>query len=377
MTVVRNSLNGALRLSLTHTFAWAALALAFFSANAIALDSSVKLDLEATSYPNVSDSTKFEDNFSIGIEPELKSSFNDGDLSFNFTPFVRLDSRDEDRRHLDIRELHVINAMGDWELLIGVSKVFWGVAESSHLVDIVNQTDLLEGIDGEDKLGQPMIRVSRSFEQTVLTGFVLPGFREREFLGADNPLALPFPIDNDPVYQSDDEALNVDYALRFSGFHGIIDYGLSWFHGTTREPTFAPGLDQRLVPQYGLIDQVGLDVQATSGAWLWKLEVINRGFDDGRFGEDFTAAVGGLEYSFYGLSNGSFDLGLLAEYHTDSRNDASTVVFQNDLFLATRLAFTDVQGTDLLAGVFIDQDDDSTSLRIEGTACVWRCQSPS
>ncbi|MBX2867796.1 MAG: hypothetical protein KTR18_03940 [Acidiferrobacterales bacterium] len=345
--------------------------LAVFSAGASAMDATVKIELEATSYTSIEDESKFEDNVAVGIEPEIKGSFNDGDLIYNFTPFIRLDSRDEERQHADIRELHLLNALDDWELSIGISKVFWGVTESSHLVDIINQTDALEGIDGEDKLGQPMVRVSRSFEETVLTGFLLPGFREREFLGSDNPLALPFPINNDPVYQSDAEELNIDYALRFSGYKGIIDYGLSWFHGTSREPSFMPGFDGRLIPQYGLIDQWGVDIQATIDAWLWKLEVINRNYDDDAFGEDFTAAVGGFEYSFYGMADGLFDLGLLAEYHTDSRNDPSSVNFQNDLFLATRLAFNDAESSELLAGIFVDQDDDSTSLRIEGSRRVF------
>ena len=43
---------------------------------------------------------------------------------------------------------------------VGVGKVFWGVTESQHLVDIINQTDLVENIDTEDKLGQPMLETT-------------------------------------------------------------------------------------------------------------------------------------------------------------------------------------------------------------------------
>jgi len=31
----------------------------------------------------------------------------------------------------------------DWELTTGVSKVYWGVMEAVHLVDIINQTDFV------------------------------------------------------------------------------------------------------------------------------------------------------------------------------------------------------------------------------------------
>ena len=32
---------------------------------------------------------------------------------------------------------------------------FWPQTESAHLVDVINQTDFLEGLDREKKLGQP------------------------------------------------------------------------------------------------------------------------------------------------------------------------------------------------------------------------------
>ncbi|MEJ2177884.1 MAG: hypothetical protein P8Y12_08015 [Gammaproteobacteria bacterium] len=338
----------------------------------IAFEDNYTLEFEARSYPNISgDSSQFDDNSAASFEPEFKQSFNNDKTISIFTVFGRWDSRDPMRRHSDIREMHLLHAAGSWETLIGFSRVFWGVTESNHLVDIVNQTDALEGFDGEDKLGQAMIRLSRSFEQSTLTLFALPGFREREFLSSDNPLALPFAINNDPLYDSPDGKDHVDYAVRFSGYRGIVDYGLSWFSGTSRQPDFVPGDDGRLIPFYAQIDQLGLDLQITSDAWLWKLETIRRQFDNDTSGEDFTAAVGGLEYSFFGVADGLYDLGLLAEYHYDSRGDVSTVPFQDDLFLGLRFGFTDTESSEILAGTIIDQEDQTTSFRIEASRRVF------
>ena len=47
-----------------------------------------------------------------------------------------------------LRELSLLWISGNWETRIGVSKVFWGVAESQHLVDTINQTDLAANPDG-------------------------------------------------------------------------------------------------------------------------------------------------------------------------------------------------------------------------------------
>lgn len=244
------------------------------------------------------------------------------------------------------------------------------MAESNHLVDIINQTDFLEGIDGEDKLGQPLLRASRIFDQSTLSAFVLLGFRERQFLGPESRFALPFPVDSDDArYESDEENKHIDYALRYNGYAGLMDYGFSWFKGTARNPLFRPSETSPgvLVPYYEQIERVGLDVQYTVDAWLWKLEAIYQSSSL----PSFTAYVGGLEYTFYNLQDGLYDLGLVVEYNYDSRGDPLTVFYQNDIFVATRFAFTDADSSAILAGAFIDMDDDSQVFRVEASRRVF------
>jgi hypothetical protein len=100
-----------------------------------------------------------KNNASVAIQPEYYRKWDNGS-SFLFVPFARLDSVDSERSHFDIRELNYLWLDDAWELRIGIGKVFWGVTEFVHLVDIINQTDLVEDIDGEDKLGQPMVSLS-------------------------------------------------------------------------------------------------------------------------------------------------------------------------------------------------------------------------
>ena len=84
----------------------------------------------------------------------------DGDITFRFTPFARLDAQDDRRTHWDIRELKLDVTQSDWSFTIGADTLFWGKTEAVHLVDIINQTDGVENIDGEDKLGQPMLNLA-------------------------------------------------------------------------------------------------------------------------------------------------------------------------------------------------------------------------
>ena len=301
------------------------------------------------------------------IQLELRYAWNGGDDRITFIPFYRVDADDASRTHADIRELHWLTLGDNWDLLTGIGKVFWGVAESRHLVDIVNQTDLVENPNQEDKLGQPMIRYVLVQDWGALSLLALPGFRERTFPDDDARLRGPLPIDTDhPEYESDDEERHTDFAARYSQVLGDFDLGLSYFQGTSREPLLIPrgqGNEVVLVPVYNQIAQTGIDLQATLDQWLLKLETV---YQTGH-GDPFLAAVGGFEYTVFGMFDGPADLGLLAEYLADGRDvgEAPFTPFEDDYFLAARLALNDEQNTSVLAGVIVDRGDGAALYTIE------------
>ena len=301
------------------------------------------------------------------LQPELRYRWNGGDGRFVFIPFFRADADDGERTHSDIRELNWQLSGDDWDLLLGIGKVFWGVTESRHLVDIVNQTDLVENPNQEDKLGQPMINLTLLGDWGTLSLFVLPGFRERTFPAADARLRGPLPTDTESAeFESGEEERHVDLAARYSHVLGDFDLGLSYFQGTSREPLLMPRLSEGrlvLVPVYNQIGQTGLDIQATLGAWLLKLEAIRQT----GHGASFSASVGGFEYTLAGILGSSAELGLLAEYLYDGRDEAAApfTPFDDDVFLGLRLALNDEQGTSLLAGVIVDPDNGTTVVTIE------------
>jgi len=279
-------------------------------------------------------------------------------------PFLRWDARDSARSRVDLPEAYWAWRSESLEWLVGANTVFWGVTESVHLVDIINQTDTAGDIDGEDKLGQPMINVAWQREWGLLSAYVLPVFRERTFPGIDGRLRAPLAVDDDhPVYESGEGRQHIDLALRYSHYIGDVDIGLSLFRGTGREPRLVPAPGAAaLVPHYDRITQLGVDLQYTRDAWLWKLETILR---DG-YAQRFAAMVGGFEYTAYQLRGSPADLGVLVEYQYDGRNAAEPLTTSdNDIFVGTRLALNDVQDTSLLAGLARDLDTGETFFNIE------------
>ena len=310
-------------------------------------------------------------SLSLSAQPELYAEWADGDQSLLFVPFFRYDQQDSRRTHVDVREAFYLMVGDTWELRAGLQKVFWGVTESQHLVDVINQTDAVEDVDGEDKLGQPSVSLALIHDWGVLDLYLLPGFRERTFPGREGRLRPPLYVDTDlTTYESDTEEWHVDWAARWSHTLGAFDLGVSHFSGTNREPGFAPvvtaGGEPVLAPHYSLIDQTGIDAQAITAGWLWKLEVVNRYGD----GDRFAALTGGFEYTFANVRDTGIDIGLLGEYLWDERGEDGTSPLEDDLFVATRVALNDVQDTAILAGVMVDRDTQGASGLVEASRRV-------
>jgi hypothetical protein len=301
-------------------------------------------------------------NLSGAVELEWYLESADATQSLTFTPFIRLDQHDAERTRWNIRELSWDYVARTWELRAGVRKVFWGVTESDHLVDVVNQTDLAEDLDGESKLGQPMLNLALIRRWGTLDLFTLFGFRERRYLGDTGRPGLPLPLDR---HGATVERRHVDWAARWSRTAGPLDLGVSHFRGTSRDPRCLPtdepgGL---LVPPYEIVDQTGLDLQLTQGGYLWKLEGINRAGQ----GPRFAAVTGGVEYTFANLGPRGLDVGLLAEYSFDERGGEVLTPLGDDIFVAVRLALNDVQSTQALTGVAIDRSSGASFLTVEAS----------
>lgn len=306
---------------------------------------------------------------SFFIEPEIYWQNEDSSHSVTLKPFARFDDQDDERSHLDIREFFYQYADEHYELRAGVNKIFWGVTESQHLVDVINQTDYLEGFDGEDKLGQSMIQVTSIRDWGVIDIFVLPYFRERDFPGKEGHFNIKMKLNSqiyhahyeDAVYESKDEEQHLDTAIRYSHTLGDWDFGINYFNGIQRNPylNFSnpdPITEEITVtPFYAQMQQLGIDLQVTSGSWLWKAEIISREV----LNNHLTAMTAGFEYTFYGI-NDAADLGILLETSQQDSPELVSSIAQNDLFAGGRYTWNDEQSSEILFGISQDLENSSS-----------------
>lgn len=263
---------------------------------------------------------------------------------------------DQTGEYVDLREAYWQRDAGNLSLRLGFQKVFWGVMESNHLIDIVNQTDLASDPDGEDKFGQPMLTLGwAAGELGRFEVLYLPYFRERLFPGRKARLRADPPVAQRSTWWRAGR-WHPDYVARWSNSLDVADLGLYVFRGLSREPDLALGATDQGMPvlltSYRPITQWGADFQVPHGSMMWKGELLHRR----GHGRPFSALSLGGEYT-WPLQAG--DLGLIAEWSRD-RRDASAPAsnFSNALFGGLRFRMNNQHDSEFLLGHQMDRSND-------------------
>ncbi len=306
-------------------------------------------------------------HYSYTFSPEIYWESEDGNNYFTYRSKIRRDSIDKERYLIDIQDLNWIRLGDSHEWRIGIRREFWGVTETAHRVDILNQTDQVESFDGEDKLGQPMVNFSLSKNWGTLDLYALLGFRERTFAGELGRLRAPVVVNTDLAeYESAADYHRTDFAVRWSQSYQDLDLAISHFSGTSREPELRlveHEAETTVVPYYGLIDQTGLEVLYILGGLAVKFEGITRSGQNSRF----SAATAGFEYTQVGIFDSRFDLGWLLEVNHDDRLPSSPIA------LGTRLTFNDLYDSQILSGVLWNEQSGETSVFVEASRRIREC----
>lgn len=347
----------------------AALMATIWSMPLAAADLNIELGTDIQYFSHTADSASidYSTNSNTYFRVEYDRDFADGRVKFMLDTKAQYNQRDDRRRRMDFSELALGYFADEIDISAGVLTEFWGVTEARHLVDIINQTNVAENIDEEEKLGQPMVKLRLHQQWGSVQFFWLPVFRERIYPGDNARLGPGDSIHyKDALYESPREERHQDFALRYSHTLGEWDIGVAHFTGTSREPLLMLDTTQlpriSFVPYYELIDQTSIDVQMTSESLLLKLEAISRNSDaQGRY----SAAVAGFEYTRVGIFNSAMDIGYIAEYLYDERDEQASTPFADDIFAGLRLVANDVAQTTLLLGAYVDRDNHSTAWRFE------------
>ena len=336
------------------------------------LEGNIKLEVRV--FPDSQNTDDYgRDRLTENLSFSPRVSYKADGYNLSVKPYLSVDSVDSERSNIDLSELYVEFLRSGSELKLGIDTTFWGVTESRNLVDIVNQSNLAAEIDGDTKLGQPLVYWEKYSDQGNLQIHWLPYFRERIYPESRERLSIPF-LSKSTLYESGAEEHHQDFALRWKQSYSAIEVALSYFNGTSREPRLVYfATDNSLHQAYDTISQVGFEFQWLYQQTTFKAEAIYREGHRNNVEADFTskqpgfgAVTAGLEYNIYAVFATRADLGLIVELNRDLRpNTAPATLYDKDIYLGARLTANNFASTTALAGFTLDYDDGSTLFTAE------------
>lgn len=267
---------------------------------------------------------------------------------------------------IDFAEAHISRRFDKFDIRFGNSVEFWGKVESFNPVDILNSYDYSRGLMRGVKLGTTMVKLSAPVGDGQIDAYLLPRFSENIYPGqkARHRPALPI-VNHGETYSSGANRSDMGKALRWTGYFGNVDLGLSYYSATGNAPRLLPQADGTLKPDYSSITQFGLDVQYLAGDTALKAEIIDRKGQYNRVGIErrYQAGVLGIEHSLYGVAGSDYDLVLLGEFASDSRKKDSHTGFQKDVVGGFRLLLNDIDDSVFLVLATHDLDYKAQTLR--------------
>ncbi len=294
---------------------------------------------------------------SLVSQPEITWTSDGGGVSFAFEPFARMDTHDPARTHADLRQAALTVSPGRLEAGLGVGQHRWGVLQLGGLVDIINQRDIVEDIDGQERLGQPYALIGWGGNNLEMSALYLPVQRARTFPGLSGRLRPALGVDaSDPQYESAWGPLHPGYAARATAFLGPAELSASGYSGLSRDPRYvAQFTDSRVATAYDQLQQVSGDGALVAGSFVFVAEGAWH-----RWGEEripSPAAGGGARFTRPGIFGSRMDLTLLLEHTWDPRPVGTPVtVYDNDTSAGLHLRFNDAHGTSLSGAVVRDWD---------------------
>ena len=319
-----------------------------------------KLEFKASSYFEKPAYAEQKENFGQAqVEPSL--FIEQGSTHAFIQPRLRVGDTGASRA--DLKEAYISFKANEIDIRIGSILEFWGKTESYNPSDIINSYDYTSGLADSQKLGAPAFELSSDLKDGYLSLLLLPFFVENAYPGLSSRARLQTLVSNDTASYSNNASRNDNsYALRYEGYQGDLDYGMSYFDGITREPYFTLGSNGRLVPEYFPIQQIGADVQYLLGDTALKTEMVRRigQFNANGATEDYNAGVFGAEHNIYGVFDSAYDLILVGELAADSRGKDSHTIFQRDFAFGGTLLLNNMEDSEF--NLFLLRDLSYTSL---------------
>ncbi|MCF6206807.1 MAG: hypothetical protein L3J47_07965 [Sulfurovum sp.] len=324
------------------------------------------VDLMHVEYAHSGGQTEMNGNVALSG----KNSFAEGKMTLIYL----YSERYKEKRYLRLNELYVAKNMREYRVEVGKRLLYWGELEGYNITDVFNQKNyLFDPFDKSAKLGSWSGTVSRYFGDNVLEAGVKFYEEDMEFGNSRTPY-YPLPL----TYSSQlnlQEGHNtptwyISYALTGDAIVESESRIIFW-HGYDMKRNFIAGDYGQTVVQYAYrVNKALLLSHIVYEDMIFKLEGSYTDVINYAPMSDYWQLGLGAEKSFYDIAGA--DVTLYAEYYRYGYNDEGKVehvdiseIYDDDLFLATRIIFNDTRSSEVKIGMLYDLEKSERVFKAE------------
>ncbi|MEA2073756.1 MAG: hypothetical protein U9O86_09250 [Campylobacterota bacterium] len=335
-----------------------------------AIEHNSKLSLNFAQY------SVYENEFYLQGETELKQ---ESELvNTTLTLEYLYSSEYEERRYLLLNELYLTREHGDYSFLFGKSIKYWGEMEGYNIADIYNQKNyLLDPFDISKKIGSIGFDIKRYFDEESLEFGVKLYEQDLDYPTHTTPFS-PFSFNYDSNLHLSDKQYTPSFYLAYN-FVSESDIDseskILLFHGYDTKRYFIP-INQTTLAQYAYrVNKLLFLSHLIYGETIFKCEASYTDVINDTKMSDYRQLSFGLERSFYDVAG--VDISGYLEYYNYSytqdnkiKNVDISELYDNDIFMAFRVDFTDIRASELKAGVFYDLANDERLFKLNAKSRI-------
>ena len=320
-----------------------------------AFEYKAQMGMEYRGYNNYEDEFIRHGKAKLSFENELFRV--DSSLEFLYS------SEYAQKRYLLLNELYISKEFDQYEVSFGKKINYFGELEGYNVADIYNRKNSLQDpFDKSAKYGTIGADLTRYFDENSFTFGAKLYEADTRYAQKGTPYA-PFAL----AYQKELQLSNSRYTPSFYFMVNLTsqefvesETKLLLYHGydTKRDVVLQENLTLR---EYAYrVNKAVLLSHILYEDTLLKMELSYTDVIDYDAMSDYAQLSGGVEKSFYAVL-GDADVTLYGEYYrylyvddTKQKYKDSSEIYDNDLFVALRLSFNDVRGSELRCGVLQD-----------------------
>jgi len=284
----------------------------------------------------------------------------------------------KEKKDIYFNELYLNHSFSDYDFKIGKILVYWGALEGFNVTDVFNQKNIaLDLFDKNEKKGSWSATLSKyNGMGSIELGVKL---YEPDNLYVDEKLPYYFlPINYNHNLQVSNSPFSPTYHLKYTFTSNSIlesDTSIIVQHGYDNKRYYKLKTEDTLTQYAYKVNKILLSCTAIYEDFIFKFEGAYTDVIDDEAISDYGQISLGGEKNFGEIGN--FDTTVYVEYYRYLYRDKHKIenidlseLYDNDIFLATRIVSNDVSRTEVKLGFLYDIKKKESLYKLEGQSKI-------